>query len=44
MQIEILSEKHKDIDYSEQIEFMLGFEIVDQIVRDFLINKSLQGI
>jgi hypothetical protein len=35
---------HKDIDYSELVEYMPGFNVVEQDVKDFLIDKSLQDI
>jgi hypothetical protein len=35
---------HKDIDYSEPVEYMPGFEITKQEIKDFLIDKSLQEI
>ena len=35
---------HKDIDYSEPVEYMSGFEVDEQEIRDFLIDKSLQEI
>jgi hypothetical protein len=35
---------HKDIDYSEPVECLPGFEIIEQEVKDFLIDKSLQEI
>ena len=35
---------HKDIDYSETVEYMPGFEVDEQAVKDFLIDKSLQEI
>ena len=35
---------HKDIDYSEPIEYLPGFETDEQAVKDFLIDKSLQEI
>ena len=35
---------HKDIDYSEPLEYMSGFEIDEQEIKDFLIDKSLQKI
>ena len=35
---------HKDIDYSEPVEYMPGFEVEEQEVKDFLIDKSLQEI
>jgi hypothetical protein len=33
---------HKDIDYNEQVEYMPGFEADEQVIKDFLIDKSLQ--
>ena len=35
---------HKDINYSEPIEYLPGFEVSDQEIKDFLIDKSLQEI
>jgi len=35
---------HKDIDYSEPVEYMPGFEVSEQEIKDFLIDKSLQEI
>jgi len=35
---------HKDIDFSESVEYMPGFEVDEQEVKDFLIDKSLQEI
>jgi hypothetical protein len=35
---------HKDIDYSEPIEYLPGFEVTEQQIKDFLINKSLEAI
>jgi hypothetical protein len=35
---------HKDIDYSEPVEYMSGFEVDEQEVKDFLTDKSLQEI
>jgi hypothetical protein len=35
---------HKDIDYSEPVEFMPGFAVDEQEIKDFLIDKSLQEI
>jgi len=35
---------HKDIDYSEPVEYMPGFNVSEQDVKDFLIDKSLQDI
>lgn len=33
---------YKDISYEEQVEFMPGFEVDDNIVKDFLTKISLQ--
>ena len=35
---------HKDIDYTEPVEYMPGFEVDEQTVKDFLVDKSLQEI
>ena len=35
---------HKDIDYSEQVEYMPGVDVIGQDIKDFLIDKSLQNI
>jgi hypothetical protein len=35
---------HKDIDYSEPVEFMPGFDVTEKDVKKFLIEKSLQDI
>ena len=35
---------HKDIDYSEQVEYMPGVDVIEQDIKDFLIDKSLQNI
>jgi len=35
---------HKDIDYSEPVEYMPGFEVDEQEVKDYLIDKALQEI
>jgi len=35
---------HKDIDYSEPVEYLPGFEVSDQEIKNFLIDKSLQEI
>jgi hypothetical protein len=35
---------HKDIDHSEPVEYLPGFEANEQEVKDFLIDKSLQEI
>ncbi|GHS88654.1 hypothetical protein FACS1894201_10150 [Bacteroidia bacterium] len=33
---------HKDIDYSEEVEYMNGFQIKDEEVKAFLIDKALE--
>ena len=35
---------HKDIDYSEPVEYLPGFEVADQEIKEFLIDKALQEI
>jgi len=35
---------HKDINYTEPVEYMPGFEVAEQVIKDFLIDKSLQEI
>jgi len=35
---------HKDIDYSEPVEFLPGFEVGEQEVKEFLIEMALQEI
>jgi hypothetical protein len=35
---------HKNIDYSEPVEYLPGFEIDEREVKNFLINQALQGI
>jgi hypothetical protein len=35
---------HKDIDYSEPVEYLPDFEVTEQEVKSFLIEKSLQDI
>jgi len=35
---------HKDIDISEPVEYIPDFEVDEQVVKDFLIDKSLQEI
>ena len=35
---------HKDIDYSESVEYLPGFEIGEQEIKEFLIDKALQEI
>ena len=35
---------HKDIDFSEPVEYMPGFEVDEQEIKNFLIDKSLQEI
>jgi hypothetical protein len=33
---------HKDIDFSEQVEYMPGFEVEDEVIKTFLIDKALE--
>jgi len=33
---------HKDINYSEPVEYMSGFEMSEEAVKEFLIEKSLE--
>ena len=33
---------HKDIDFTEPVEYMPGFEADEQKIKDFLIDRSLQ--
>jgi hypothetical protein len=33
---------HKDIDYSEEVDFMEGYSIADEEIKAFLIDRSLQ--
>jgi hypothetical protein len=35
---------HKDIDYSEPVEFLPGFGVSEEEIKTFLINKSLEGL
>ena len=35
---------HKDINYSEAVEYLPGFEVSEQKIKDFLTDKSLQEI
>jgi hypothetical protein len=35
---------HEDIDYSEPVEYLPGFEISENKIKEFLINKSLDNI
>jgi hypothetical protein len=35
---------HKDIDYSETVDFMPGYFAESETIRDFLIKKSLEGV
>jgi hypothetical protein len=35
---------HEDIDYSESVEYLPGFEISEEDIKSFLINKSLENI
>jgi len=34
---------HKDIDYSEEVEFLPNYFVDKQKVKDFLIEKSLKN-
>ena len=33
---------HKDIDYTEEVEFMPGFEVHEKTVKTFLIDRALE--
>ena len=35
---------HKDIDYTEPIEYLPGFDVDENEVKEFLIDQALQGI
>jgi len=35
---------HEDIDYSEPVEYLPGFEVNEKEIKEFLINKSLENI
>jgi hypothetical protein len=35
---------HKDIDYSEPVEYLPEFEVHEKEIKEFLINKSLENI
>jgi hypothetical protein len=35
---------HEDIDYSEPVEYLPGFEVTEKEIKDFLINKSLENL
>jgi len=35
---------HKDIDYSEVVEYLPGFDVDENEVKEFLIDQALQGI
>jgi hypothetical protein len=35
---------HEDIDYSEPVEYLPGFEVRENELKTFLINKSLENI
>jgi len=35
---------HEDIDYSEPVEYLPGFEVSEKEIKEFLINKSLENI
>ena len=34
---------YKDVDYSEEVEYMPGFEVTDGQIRDFLTEVALKG-
>jgi hypothetical protein len=35
---------HEDIDYSEPVEYLPGFEVTESEIKEYLINKSLENI
>ena len=35
---------HKDIDYSEEVDYMPGFAVDAETVKAFLIDKALEGV
>jgi len=35
---------HEDIDYSEPVEYLPGFEVSENQIKEFLINKSLENL
>jgi hypothetical protein len=35
---------HEDIDYTEPVEYLPGFEVPEKDLKDFLINRSLENI
>jgi len=35
---------HKDIDYSEEVDYMPGFAVEAETVKAFLIDKALEGV
>lgn len=35
---------HKDIDYSEQVDYMPGYVVHDEEVRQFLVDKALEDV
>jgi hypothetical protein len=35
---------HEDIDYSEPVEYLPGFEVPEEEIKTLLINKSLENI
>ena len=35
---------HKDIDFSEPVDYMPGFEVSEQEIKDFLIDRALEEI
>jgi len=35
---------HKDINYTEQIEYLPGFAVDEKEVKEFLIDRALEGV
>jgi len=35
---------HEDIDYSEPVEYLPGFEVLEKEIKEYLINKTLENI
>jgi len=35
---------YADIDYSEKVDYMSGYEVDDEIMRSCLIDKALEGV
>jgi hypothetical protein len=33
---------HKDINYSESVEYMPGFDVKEEVVKAFLVDKALE--